>query len=72
MQVGTKQTKQIVLQGIGAGGITRLQTLFASALKVEPVVCLRGGERGKMRLHCDMTCHQSNSPCKVSSLIHRV
>jgi len=31
-----KQTKQNVVQGIEAGGITGLQTLFATALKTEP------------------------------------
>jgi len=31
-----KQTKQDVVQGIEAGGITGLQTLFATALKTEP------------------------------------
>jgi len=30
MQVDKKQTKQNVLQGIGAGGITGLQTVFAT------------------------------------------
>jgi len=33
---GYKQTKQNVVQGIEAGGITGLQTLFATALKTEP------------------------------------
>ena len=36
MQVEKKQTKQNVLQGIGTGGITELQTLFAIASKAEP------------------------------------
>jgi len=31
-----KQTKQNVLQSTGAGGITALQTLFATALNTEP------------------------------------
>jgi len=31
-----KQTKQHRVQGIEAGGITGLQTLFATALKTEP------------------------------------
>jgi len=31
-----KQTKQNVVQVIEAGGITGLQTLFATALKTEP------------------------------------
>jgi len=31
-----KQTKQHVVRGIEAGGITGLQTLFATALKTEP------------------------------------
>jgi len=31
-----KQTKQIVVQGIEAGAITGLQTLFVTALKTEP------------------------------------
>jgi len=35
MQVD-KKTKQNVVQGVEAGGITGLQTLFATALKAEP------------------------------------
>jgi len=31
-----KETKENVVQGIEAGGITGLQTLFATALKTEP------------------------------------
>jgi len=31
----SKQTKQNVVQGIEAGGITGLQTLFATAFKTE-------------------------------------
>jgi len=31
-----RRQKQNVVQGIGAGGITGLQTLFATALKTEP------------------------------------
>ena len=34
----TQVDKNNVLQGIGAGGITGLQTLFATALKAEPQV----------------------------------